>query len=90
MLDDDTLLSVPDVSFAFSVWKVTNRNGGRMYVHAACGEQSFEMCALFSALQQFSEQIVGFVPRKHVITSGGVYSYGSFELQDPESAGGDR
>lgn len=44
----------------------------------------------FLALQQFSEQIVGFVPRKHVLTSGGVYSYGSFELQDPESAGGDR
>lgn len=41
-------------------------------------------------LQQFSEQIVGFVPRKHVLTSGGVYSYGSFELQDPEAAGGDR
>lgn len=22
MLDDDTLVSVPDISFAFSVWKV--------------------------------------------------------------------
>lgn len=41
-------------------------------------------------LQQFSEQIVGFVPRKHVLASRGVYSYGSFELQDPETAGGDR
>lgn len=60
MLDDDTLLSVPDISFAFSVWK------------------------------QFSDQIVGFVPRKHVSTPGGVYSYGSFELQDPETAGGDK
>ncbi|CAG07671.1 unnamed protein product, partial [Tetraodon nigroviridis] len=60
MLDDDILLSVPDISFAFSVWK------------------------------QFSEQIVGFVPRKHVLTSRGVYSYGSFELQDPQTAGGDR
>ncbi|KAM9719320.1 exostosin-like 2 isoform 1-T1 [Menidia menidia] len=59
MLDDDTLVSVPDLIFAFSVWK------------------------------QFSDQIVGFVPRKHVST-GGVYSYGSFELQDPETAGGDR
>lgn len=59
MLDDDTLVSVPDVSFAFSVWK------------------------------QFSDQIVGFVPRKHVATTSGVYSYGSFELQDPESSGGD-
>lgn len=24
MLDDDTLISVPDISFAFSVWKVMN------------------------------------------------------------------
>lgn len=60
MLDDDTLVSVPDLSFAFSVWK------------------------------QFPDQIVGFVPRKHVSTASGVYSYGSFELQDPETAGGDR
>ncbi|XP_068427634.1 exostosin-like 2 [Clinocottus analis] len=60
MLDDDTLVSVPDISFAFSVWK------------------------------QFSDQIVGFVPRKHVATPGGVFSYGSFELQDPETAGGDK
>ncbi|KAJ8270101.1 hypothetical protein GJAV_G00110330 [Gymnothorax javanicus] len=60
MLDDDTLVSVPDLSFAFSVWKL------------------------------FPEQIVGFVPRKHVTTASGVYSYGSFELQDPEEGGGDR
>ncbi|XP_040910459.1 exostosin-like 2 isoform X2 [Toxotes jaculatrix] len=60
MLDDDTLVSVPDICFAFSVWK------------------------------QFPDQIVGFVPRKHVSTPGGVYSYGSFELQDPETAGGDK
>ncbi|XP_034743757.1 exostosin-like 2 [Etheostoma cragini] len=60
MLDDDTLVSVPDISFAFSVWK------------------------------QFPDQIVGFVPRKHVSTPGGAYSYGSFELQDPETAGGDK
>ncbi|XP_030016042.1 exostosin-like 2 [Sphaeramia orbicularis] len=60
MLDDDTLVSVPDISFAFSVWK------------------------------QFPDQIVGFVPRKHVTTLSGVYSYGSFELQDPETAGGDK
>ncbi|XP_015228697.1 PREDICTED: exostosin-like 2 [Cyprinodon variegatus] len=59
MLDDDTLLSVPDLTFAFSVWK------------------------------QFPDQIVGFVPRKHVSTAAGVYSYGSFELQNPEVAGGD-
>ncbi|XP_010864815.2 exostosin-like 2 [Esox lucius] len=60
MLDDDTLVSVPDISFAYSVWK------------------------------QFPEQIVGFVPRKHVATASGIYSYGSFELQDPEMGGGDR
>ncbi|XP_056598625.1 exostosin-like 2 isoform X2 [Triplophysa dalaica] len=59
MLDDDTLVSVPDISFAFSVWK------------------------------QFPDQIVGFVPRKHVTTTSGVYSYGSFELQDPDKGGGD-
>lgn len=60
MLDDDTLISVPDICFAFSVWK------------------------------QFPDQIVGFVPRKHVSTENGVYSYGSFELQNPETSGGDR
>ncbi|KAM6948932.1 exostosin-like 2 [Aplochiton taeniatus] len=60
MLDDDTLVSVPDISFAFSVWK------------------------------QFPDRIVGFVPRKHVPTQSGVYSYGSFELQDPEMSGGDK
>lgn len=46
--------------------------------------------SLSFAPQQFPDQIVGFVPRKHVSTPGGVYSYGSFELQDPETAGGDR
>ncbi|KAJ8274012.1 hypothetical protein COCON_G00086370 [Conger conger] len=60
MLDDDTLVSVPDLSFAFSVWKL------------------------------FPEQIVGFIPRKHVTSASGVYSYGSFELQDPEEGAGDR
>ncbi|XP_034039600.1 exostosin-like 2 [Thalassophryne amazonica] len=59
MLDDDMQVSVPDISFAFTVWK------------------------------QFPDQIVGFVPRKHVM-SGGIYSYGSFELQDPETGGGDK
>nr|XP_061809905.1 exostosin-like 2 [Nerophis lumbriciformis] len=45
MLDDDVLVSVPDISFAFIVW------------------------------QQFRDQIVGFVPRKHVEISPGVYNY---------------
>lgn len=40
--------------------------------------------------QQFPDQIVGFVPRKHVSAPGGVYSYGGYELQDPETAGGDK
>ncbi|XP_068605150.1 exostosin-like 2 [Brachionichthys hirsutus] len=60
MLDDDTMISGPDSSFAFSVWK------------------------------QFPDQIVGFVPRKHVVASGGVYTYGSYELRDPETSGGDK
>ncbi|KAK1786720.1 hypothetical protein P4O66_017115 [Electrophorus voltai] len=60
MLDDDTLVSLPDIRFAYSIWK------------------------------QFPDQIVGFVPRKHVTTVSGVYSYGSFELQDPDMGGGDR
>ncbi|XP_062047820.1 exostosin-like 2 isoform X2 [Lepus europaeus] len=46
MVDDDTLISAQDLTFAFSVW------------------------------QQFPDQIVGFVPRKHVSTSSGIYSYG--------------
>ncbi|CAN9502719.1 unnamed protein product [Ophioblennius macclurei] len=59
MLDDDTLISFPDLAFAFTVWK------------------------------QFPEQIVGFVPRKHIAGPGGVYSYGSFESRNPELGGGD-
>ncbi|XP_010973430.2 exostosin-like 2 isoform X2 [Camelus dromedarius] len=43
----------------------------------------------FSVWQQFPDQIVGFVPRKHVSTSSGVYSYGGFELQTPGSGTGD-
>ncbi|XP_006009980.1 exostosin-like 2 [Latimeria chalumnae] len=60
MLDDDTLISAHDLSFAFSVW------------------------------QLFSDQIVGFVPRKHVSTPSGIYSYGSFELQTSEVESGDQ
>ncbi|KAJ1171641.1 hypothetical protein NDU88_003501 [Pleurodeles waltl] len=59
MMDDDTLVSAHDVTFAFSVWK------------------------------QFPDQIVGFVPRKHILTSSGIYSYGGFELQAPELGNGD-
>ncbi|XP_007169583.1 exostosin-like 2 isoform X2 [Balaenoptera acutorostrata] len=43
----------------------------------------------FSVWQQFPDQIVGFVPRKHVSTSSGVYSYGGFELQTPGFGNGD-
>lgn len=44
----------------------------------------------FSVWQQFPDQIVGFVPRKHVSTSSGVYSYGGFELQTPGFGNGDQ
>ncbi|NWI24065.1 EXTL2 protein, partial [Sula dactylatra] len=39
---------------------------------------------------QFPEHIVGFVPRKHISTPSGVYSYGSFELQNPGFGNGDQ
>lgn len=60
MMDDDTLVSAYDVSFAFSVW------------------------------QLFPSQIVGFVPRKHVASPSGIFSYGSFELQAPDTGRGDK
>lgn len=44
----------------------------------------------FSVWQQFPDQIVGFVPRKHVSTSSGIYSYGGFELQAPGFGSGDQ
>ncbi|XP_016060060.1 PREDICTED: exostosin-like 2 isoform X1 [Miniopterus natalensis] len=44
----------------------------------------------FSVWQQFPDQIVGFVPRKHVSTPSGVYSYGGFELQAPGPGAGDQ
>lgn len=44
----------------------------------------------FSIWQQFPDQIVGFVPRKHVATSSGIYSYGGFELQTPGFGNGDQ
>lgn len=47
------------------------------------------LIVLFPSFQQFPDQIVGFVPRKHVSTSSGVYSYGGFELQAPGFGNGD-
>ncbi|XP_033007403.1 exostosin-like 2 [Lacerta agilis] len=44
----------------------------------------------FSIWQQFPDQIVGFVPRKHLPSSSGIYSYGSFELQSPGGGNGDQ
>lgn len=44
----------------------------------------------FSIWQQFPDQIIGFVPRKHVSTSSGIYSYGGFELQTPGPGNGDQ
>ncbi|XP_043941682.1 exostosin-like 2 [Protopterus annectens] len=43
----------------------------------------------FSVWQQFPDQIVGFIPRKHISSPSGIYSYGSFELQNPEMGNGD-
>ncbi|XP_066453314.1 exostosin-like 2 isoform X2 [Eleutherodactylus coqui] len=60
MMDDDTLISAHDLSFAFSVW------------------------------QLFPSQIVGFVPRKHVASPTGIFSYGSFELVAPDAGRGDK
>lgn len=48
------------------------------------------LIVLFPSVQQFPDQIVGFVPRKHVSTSSGVYSYGGFELQTPGFGDGDQ
>ncbi|XP_053552547.1 exostosin-like 2 [Bombina bombina] len=59
MMDDDTLVSAFDLTFAFSIW------------------------------QEFPDRIVGFVPRKHISSESGIYSYGSFELQAPHSGNGD-
>lgn len=94
MLDDDTLVSVPDISFVFSVWKVFKSATPRL-VFCLVVILSFEnffffLLSILVTTKQFPDQIVGFVPRKHVSTPAGVYSYGSFELQDPELAGGDR
>lgn len=48
------------------------------------------LIVLFLSFQQFPDQIVGFVPRKHVSTSSGIYSYGGFELQTPGFGNGDQ
>ncbi|KAM6305683.1 LOW QUALITY PROTEIN: exostosin-like 2 [Aegotheles albertisi] len=49
-----------------------------------------DLAFAFSVWQQFPEHIVGFVPRKHISTPSGVYSYGSFELQNPGFGNGDQ
>ncbi|XP_057713827.1 exostosin-like 2 [Corythoichthys intestinalis] len=58
MLDDDILLSVSDIRFAFTIWKL------------------------------HPDQIVGFVPRKHVETAPGVYNYNGIGLPDSQKGGG--
>ncbi|XP_069794117.1 exostosin-like 2 isoform X1 [Narcine bancroftii] len=50
---------------------------------------AYDLDFSFSVWQQFPDQIVGFVPRKHVTTSSGIYSYGSFELQNAGGRNGD-
>ncbi|XP_075012522.1 exostosin-like 2 isoform X2 [Calonectris borealis] len=49
-----------------------------------------DLAFAFSVWQQFPKHIVGFVPRKHISTPSGVYSYGSFELQNPGFGNGDQ
>ncbi|CAM2118764.1 exostosin-like 2 [Lepidochelys kempii] len=51
---------------------------------------AYDLAFAFSVWQQFPDQIVGFVPRKHVSTPSGIYSYGSFELQTPGFGNGDQ
>ncbi|XP_029474465.1 exostosin-like 2 isoform X2 [Rhinatrema bivittatum] len=48
-----------------------------------------DLAFAFSVWQQFPDQIIGFDPRKHIPTPSGIYSYGSYELQSPESGRGD-
>lgn len=90
MLDDDILISFPDVSFAFSVWKVIK--SATVWLSAFWLEiiTNFENVALLYILvasKQFPDQIVGFVSRKHISTAAGDYIYGSL---DPKITGGDR
>eukprot|EP00118_Oscarella_pearsei_P014089 m.118686 g.118686 ORF g.118686 m.118686 type:complete len:336 (+) comp37656_c0_seq3:57-1064(+) len=43
----------------------------------SAGDLSFA----FTLWQAFPDQIVGYVPRKHILSPSGVYSYGSYELE---------
>uniref|UniRef100_A0A6J0TA45 Exostosin-like 2 n=1 Tax=Pogona vitticeps TaxID=103695 RepID=A0A6J0TA45_9SAUR len=51
---------------------------------------AYDLVFAFSIWQQFPDQIVGFVPRKHLPSPSGIYSYGSFELQSPSTGNGDQ
>lgn len=54
-------------------------------------QSALHLCIFnFFFFQQFPEHIVGFIPRKHISTPSGVYSYGSFELQNPTLGNGDQ
>lgn len=55
MLDDDTLLSAPDVSFAFSVWKVTNLNSSLLYVQ----HRIFINVIYFHSYSNFQSRLLG-------------------------------
>ncbi|XP_069497670.1 exostosin-like 2 isoform X2 [Ambystoma mexicanum] len=50
---------------------------------------AYDIMFAFSVWKQFPDRIVGFVPRKHISSSSGIYSYGSFELLSSESGNGD-
>ena len=62
------MASADDINFAFSIWQV-----GRLL--------STVLFMLLYHLQKFPHFIVGFVPRKHILSTSGVYTYGSFELE---------
>ncbi|XP_070795448.1 exostosin-like 2 [Pituophis catenifer annectens] len=51
---------------------------------------AYDLVFAFSIWQQFPDQIVGFVPRKHIPSPAGIFSYGSFELQGPVIGNGDQ
>uniref|UniRef100_A0A8C5STY7 Exostosin-like 2 n=1 Tax=Laticauda laticaudata TaxID=8630 RepID=A0A8C5STY7_LATLA len=51
---------------------------------------AYDLVFAFSIWQQFPDQIVGFVPRKHIPSPAGIFSYGSFELKGPVIGNGDQ
>uniref|UniRef100_F7FF04 Exostosin like glycosyltransferase 2 n=1 Tax=Ornithorhynchus anatinus TaxID=9258 RepID=F7FF04_ORNAN len=96
MVDDDMLISAHDLIFAFSVWQLEKETRSCFWCTHDMWKSAlhFTTSAAFQASihqsVQFPDQIVGFVPRKHVPTPSGIYSYGGFELQSPGFGSGDQ